>query len=52
MSVRAATHANSWYSGSKDSLNAQLDSWLEDVPAELEGVGEIPPSGARIIIAP
>ncbi|KAF8253816.1 UPF0103-domain-containing protein [Wilcoxina mikolae CBS 423.85] len=52
MSTRAATHSNSWYTGNKDTLNTQLEGWLSAVGPELEGVGKLPPDGARVIIAP
>lgn len=52
MTTRAATHSNSWYSGDKDTLDAQLDGWLEAVPSEIPDIGELPHPGARIIIAP
>ncbi|RPB11339.1 UPF0103-domain-containing protein [Morchella conica CCBAS932] len=52
MSTRRATHANSWYSGDKRTLNAELNEWLEAVGDEIEDAGPVPVSGARIIIAP
>ncbi|KAI9838744.1 MAG: hypothetical protein M1837_002342 [Sclerophora amabilis] len=52
MTSRTASHAGSWYSSSKSKLSSQLDDWLEQVPDSLAGVGEIPCSGARVIIAP
>lgn len=52
MSTRRATHANSWYSGDKRTLNAELNEWLEAVGDEIEDAGSVPVSGARIIIAP
>jgi len=52
MTTRTATHANSWYTGNKSELSSQLESWLEAVGTSIEGVGELPPDGARVIIAP
>jgi predicted class III extradiol MEMO1 family dioxygenase len=52
MSIRAATHSNSWYTDNKDTLNSQLDGWLNAVGPEPEDVGKLPPDGARVIIAP
>ncbi|TGZ83916.1 UPF0103-domain-containing protein [Ascodesmis nigricans] len=51
MTTRAATHANSWYSGVRDTLNSQLDSWLEAVGDNIDQV-PLPVPTARIIIAP
>ncbi|KAG7002255.1 protein MEMO1 [Physcia stellaris] len=52
MRTREASHAGSWYSDHKSTLSKQLDEWLDQVPDAIEGVGSIPPSGARAIIAP
>lgn len=52
MSTREATHANSWYTGTAAALDRQLDGWLAAVGSEIEGVGSLPPDGARVIIAP
>lgn len=52
MSSREASHAGSWYSDSQRSLTRQLDQWLGQVPDKIEGVGSLPVSGARVIIAP
>ena len=52
MASREASHAGSWYSGNRSSLARQLDQWLGQVPDEIEGVGSLPVSGARVIIAP
>ncbi|EFR04477.1 MEMO1 protein [Nannizzia gypsea CBS 118893] len=52
MTVRRPTHAGSWYSDNRATLQAQLDQWLDLVPGELEGLGKLPVPGARVIIAP
>ena len=52
MPSREATHAGSWYSGSRVSLTRQLDQWLAQVPDGIEGLGSFPISGARFVIAP
>lgn len=52
MSAREASHAGSWYSDDEETLTRQLDHWLSRVPDEIEGVGNLPVPGARIIIAP
>ncbi|KAA8899185.1 MEMO1 family [Sphaerosporella brunnea] len=52
MTTRVATHANSWYTGNPTTLPQQLDTWLGAVPKSIEGVGELPPKSARVIIAP
>ncbi|KAI9834365.1 MAG: hypothetical protein M1819_002976 [Sarea resinae] len=49
---REASHAGSWYSDDKLTLSSQLDQWLDQVPDSIEGVGPLPPAGARVIIAP
>jgi predicted class III extradiol MEMO1 family dioxygenase len=57
--ARAATHAGSWYKKEARELNIELDSYLNRVPTELEGIcsnsvtsGPVPVPGARAIIAP
>ncbi|KAI9768704.1 MAG: hypothetical protein M1840_004699 [Geoglossum simile] len=52
MARRAASHAGSWYSSSAPTLSSQLEKWLGDVPDSIDGEGKLPPSGARVIIAP
>ncbi|KAI9825841.1 MAG: hypothetical protein M1832_000781 [Thelocarpon impressellum] len=52
MTTREATHAGSWYSAKPATLSAQLDGWLAQVPNSPDGVGTLPRSGARLIIAP
>ncbi|OCK82522.1 UPF0103-domain-containing protein [Lepidopterella palustris CBS 459.81] len=61
MTSRDATHAGSWYSARKSELSAQLDQWLDAVPARATCIGtesskqataQLPSSGARAIIAP
>lgn len=52
MSSRAASHSGSWYSGDRRTLTSQLDQWLAQVPDSIEGLGSLPVSGARIVIAP
>jgi len=59
MASRKATHAGSWYESSKSKLELNLDTYLNQVPDQLEGLGiESGPSvphpvpGARAIIAP
>lgn len=49
---REATHAGSWYTNVQSILDSQLDTWLNAVPDEIEGVGRLPVLGARVIIAP
>ncbi|OJJ46946.1 hypothetical protein ASPZODRAFT_15635 [Penicilliopsis zonata CBS 506.65] len=49
---REASHAGSWYSDSPRTLSRQLDAWLAQVPSEVEGIGQLPVPGARVIIAP
>ncbi|RDW75903.1 DUF52-containing protein [Coleophoma crateriformis] len=51
MSTRVASHAGSWYSSSRSTLNRELDQWLSEVPSEIEGK-QLPFPGARVIIAP
>jgi hypothetical protein len=57
--ARAAVHAGSWYKKEARGLNIELESYLNRVPAELEGIcsssklsAPAPVSGARAIIAP
>ena len=52
MTVRKASHAGSWYTSDGPSLAKQLGAWLAQVDGEISGVGRIPQTGARIIIAP
>lgn len=52
MSSREASHAGSWYSDDGPTLSRQLDRYLDQVPDEIEGVGQLPIPGARIIIGP
>ncbi|KZF24183.1 DUF52 domain-containing protein [Xylona heveae TC161] len=49
---REASHAGSWYTDDGPTLSSQLDQWLDQVPDTIDGVGDIPSKGARIIIAP
>ncbi|KAF1814161.1 UPF0103-domain-containing protein [Eremomyces bilateralis CBS 781.70] len=58
---RIASHAGSWYDSSGPGLSAQLDRFLDAVPASTTPIGtesskgapvSIPSSGARAIIAP
>lgn len=51
-SERTATHAGSWYTNVKATLDSQLETWFNAVPDDVSGVGRLPVSGARIIIAP
>ncbi|KAF3909281.1 hypothetical protein ABW20_dc0107276 [Dactylellina cionopaga] len=50
--VADASHAGSWYTDDKDTLDKELTGYLAKVPDSIDGVGPIPPDGARIIIAP
>ena len=52
MTVREASHAGSWYTDHGPTLSKQLEGWLGQVEDNVEGVGPIPQSGARVIIAP
>lgn len=52
MVKREASHAGSWYSDDKQKLSQQLDGWLSKVPESIDGIGQIPSAGARVIIAP
>ncbi|KAE8149359.1 MEMO1 family [Aspergillus avenaceus] len=52
MQSREASHAGSWYSDNQRTLTRQLDQWLAQVPNDIEGIGPLPVSGARVIIAP
>jgi MEMO1 family protein len=49
--TRQDSHADSWYTGDKAALSAELDAYLGKVPAKLNGE-DLPISGARMIIAP
>ena len=49
---RDHTHAGSWYLNNGPTLSAQLGEWLDQVPDNVPDVGELPPAGARTIIAP
>lgn len=51
MSTRPAGKAGSWYDGDPESLEEQLDEFLEAVPDAIDGVS-LPVTGARVIIAP
>ncbi|KAH3660512.1 hypothetical protein OGAPHI_007098 [Ogataea philodendri] len=44
MSIRPATHAGSWYSGSAARLDAQLDHWLSKAAPSV--------AGARLLVGP
>lgn len=52
MATREASHAGSWYTDDGPTLSRQLQGWLDAVPNTIDGVGQIPQPGARIIIAP
>ncbi|KAJ1844196.1 hypothetical protein H4S02_002297 [Coemansia sp. RSA 2611] len=58
MTVRQATHAGSWYTGSGERLDQELQQWLDSVPAEvaeIEPAGDscaVPVKGVRAIIGP
>ncbi|ODQ51196.1 hypothetical protein SAICODRAFT_26953 [Saitoella complicata NRRL Y-17804] len=45
--IREASHAGSWYSSSKNTLNNQLDGWLNAVDPSCYKI-----EGARVIIGP
>ncbi|PSR88802.1 MEMO1 family [Coniella lustricola] len=49
--TREATHAGSWYQSSAKTLSRQLDGWLDNVPASVDGKA-LPIPKARVIIAP
>ncbi|KAF8468899.1 MEMO1 family [Kalaharituber pfeilii] len=49
---RRDTHAGSWYTDVEPTLDRELEGWLNAVPNAIEGVGDIPHPGARVIIAP
>ena len=51
MTTRQASHAGSWYSSSSAKLSSELEQWLDQVPSSV-GDGDVPISGARVIIAP
>ena len=46
MTTRPATHAGTWYSGSRADLTLQIDGWIDDAHAEKT------PGTLRAIIAP
>ena len=52
MTIRAASHAGSWYTNHGPTLEKQLDGWLDQVNDDIAGIGKIPHPGARVIIAP
>ena len=52
MTIRKASHAGSWYTDNGTALKKQLENWLDQVDPDIEGVGNIPQPGARVIIAP
>lgn len=52
MSTRRPVHAGSWYEDDSKTLKAELDGWLDAVPDEIEQLGALPITGARIIIGP
>jgi hypothetical protein len=49
--TRGAGKADSWYEGDPEVLSDQLDGFLSDVPASVNGVTP-PIPGAKVIIAP
>lgn len=49
--TRKASHADSWYEGNASTLSAELDGYLGDVPAKVNGK-ELPVANARAVIAP
>ncbi|KAI7859756.1 MEMO1 family [Circinella umbellata] len=49
---RVASHAGTWYTNSNVRLNAELDKYLDKVPASTEQGESYPIQGARAIIAP
>ncbi|KAI9171814.1 memo-like protein [Paramyrothecium foliicola] len=51
MVTRAASHANSWYTGNPKHLRVILDEYLSRVPDTIDR-SSLPIPGARIIIAP
>lgn len=51
MTSRFASHAGSWYSLRGSTLSGELDQWLAQVPASIDG-RQLPVPGARVIIAP
>ena len=50
--TRHASHAGSWYSADKATLQSELDAWTHTVPDSIQGLGPVPQLGARVIIAP
>ena len=51
MTTRAASLAGSWYSPSARVLSDELEELLKVVGPSIEGVGNVPQPGARVIIA-
>lgn len=50
---RTASHAGSWYSGSKLKLNSELDNYLKNVPDSQPGIYDsLPVPGARFLVGP
>ena len=52
MSKRQASHAGSWYEDDGKTLSNELEGWLAKVDKHIDGIGQIPQEGARVIIAP
>ncbi|MCJ1322366.1 hypothetical protein MMC15_007714 [Xylographa vitiligo] len=52
MAKRRCTHAGSWYSAHGTTLSKDLDTWLNQVPDNIQDVGKVPQPHARAIIAP
>ncbi|KAA1468210.1 UPF0103-domain-containing protein [Dentipellis sp. KUC8613] len=52
MSAREATHANSWYTGNTQQLNAELAGWLDAVRPGPKDNYEPPIKKSKAIIAP
>ena len=52
MTIRAASHAGSWYNHDGPLLSEELEDWLRDVEPQAEGLGKTPLPHARVIIAP
>lgn len=52
MTIRPASHAGSWYTDHGPTLKKQLQGWLDQVDNNVNGVGNLPVPGARVIIAP
>lgn len=49
--TRVADHAGSWYTADAQTLSSELDNWLDEVPAQVDGQN-LPIPSARAIIAP